>query len=357
MFDGQSEGQAKPDDVEATTATGSRWQRAGHWVVYFCVRVAVCIVQAIPIEASDSFARGLAFIAHDLLRIRRRLVDENLRYAFPEATERERHRIALGMWQHVILMACELTIVPRKIHDTNWRDYIDIPLAEIQTLVAYLLSPRPTVLVSGHFGNFEVGGVISGLLGFPTFTVARPLDNPYVHRFVTRFREQTGQYMLAKRGTAVQIDAILQAGGTMVLLGDQSAGPKGCWIQFFGRPASCHKAVALFSLVNRAPMLLAYSRRTRPLHFRIGVAAVFDPQCDEMAGVKPLTQWYNDQLERVIRTAPDQYWWLHNRWKNKPHWNQGRSAKRRADAQHPTPGPASGIAATPPAPTDRSQPT
>jgi KDO2-lipid IV(A) lauroyltransferase len=229
----------------------------------------------------------------------------------------------------VILMGCELAHVPRKIHDSNWRDYVIIPPADIELLVRHLLSPRPVVVVSGHFGNFELGGIMSGMLGFPTVTVARPLDNPYLHRYLTRFRERTGQFMVDKKGTAVQLDAVLQSGGTLVLLGDQSAGPKGCWIEFFGRPASCHKAIALFSLVNRAPMLLVYTSRLRPMRYQIGVSAVFDPQQDEMAGVKPLTQWYNDHLEATIRTAPEQYWWLHNRWKSKPHWQQGRAARRR----------------------------
>lgn len=294
--------------------------RAAQWLGYFLVRIAVCVVQSLPMNSCQRLARWLAWLAYDLLRIRRKTTDENLRHAFPEWTDRERHAMAQRMWEHMTLMLCEIVHVPRKMHETNWREYVHIPRDEMRVMVEHLLSPRPSVLVSGHFGNFEVGGVVSGLLGFPTFTVARPLDNPYLHRFVTRFRERTGQFMLPKRGSARQLDAILHAGGTMVLLGDQAAGPKGCWVEFFGRPASCHKAVALFSLVNRAPMLMVYSRRTRPLHFEIGVTAVFDPLKDEMAGVKPLTRWYNRQLEEMIRRAPEQYWWLHDRWKLKSDW-------------------------------------
>jgi KDO2-lipid IV(A) lauroyltransferase len=257
------------------------------------------------------------------------------------------------MWEHMFLMMGELSLVPRKLHDTNWRQHIEITDREIEFFIRQLLSPRPIVVVSGHFGNFEVGGITAGLLGFPTFTVARPLDNVYLHRFLTRFREATGQFMLPKKGSAKQLDAILQSGGTMMLLGDQSAGPKGVWVEFFGRPASCHKAVALFSLVHRAPMLLAYSVRTGPLRFRIGLSAAFDPLTDsDLSGVKPLTQWYNDHLERAVRRYPSQYWWLHNRWKNKPAWQLqrrkqqrklagphhriGERAERSAETEHPS---------------------
>lgn len=320
--------------------------RFGQWLVYFLIRIVVCVVQSLSMDSCQRLARWLAWLAYDVLRIRRKTTDENLRHAFPEWTDRERMTLARRMWEHMTLMLCEIVHVPRKIHETNWREYVHIPRDEMRVMVEHLLSPRPSVLVSGHFGNFEVGGVVSGLLGFPTFTVARPLDNPYLHTFVTRFRERTGQFMLPKRGSARQLDAILQAGGTMVLLADQAAGPKGCWVEFFGRPASCNKAVALFSLVNRAPMLMVYSRRKRPLHFEIGVTAVFDPLKDEMAGVKPLTQWYNRQLEAMVRRAPEQYWWLHDRWKLKPDWKI-RGLPAIAHPPHASPVPPKNVQVTP----------
>ena len=306
------------------------------WLAYFALRVVICILQALPIEACETFASCMAVLANDVLRIRGRLVEENLRHAFPQADARQRRKIAFEMWKHLVLMICELAHIPRKLHDSNWRDYIEMSEDEVRTLVGYLLSPRPVVIVSGHYGNFEVGGIVSGLLGFPTYTVARPLDNVYLHRYLTDFRERTGQFMLEKQGSAGQIDDILRSGGTMVLLGDQSAGPKGVWVQFFGRPASCHKAVALFSLVNDAPMLLAHSiRARRPFHFRIGVSACYDPARESIGGMRQLTQSYNDHLEAIIRVAPEQYWWLHRRWKAKPVRKGGRRMDPSQDRAEP----------------------
>ena len=83
-----------------------------------------------------------------------------------------------------------------------------------------------------------------GILGFPTYTVARTLDNPYLDRFVNRFRAATGQHIIPKNGGYDQIVDVLARGGTMTFLADQYAGPKGCWVEFFGRPASAHKAIA-----------------------------------------------------------------------------------------------------------------
>ncbi len=144
------------------------------------------------------------------------------------------------------MMVAEVAQARQKIHETSFRRYVTF--ADKPLLVRYLLDPRPTVLVTGHYGNFEVAGYVLGMFGFPSFTIARTLDNPYLDRFINRFRGSTGQYILPKQGCAPQVQAVLNAGGTLSLLGDQHAGDKGCWVDFLGRPASCHKAVALFTL-------------------------------------------------------------------------------------------------------------
>ncbi len=286
-------------------------------VAYLAVRIMICIVQTVRMETCERMADMLSWFTHEMLQIRHDVIEENLSHAFPCLTPQQRHRLTRRMWRHLFLLTCEVAHAPRKIHDTNWRDYVTTK--HIDAEVQHLLTDRPVVVVSGHFGNFEVGGLISALLGYPTFTVARNLDNPLLDRFMTRFREATGQYILPKRGSSFQVDQVLSRGGTLMLLGDQAAGPKGCWIEFFGRPASCHKAVALFSLAQNAPIVVAYARRRRrPMQFELGVLGVYDPAHDGRRDVVELSQWYSGLLEDVVRTAPDQYWWLHRRWKEPP---------------------------------------
>ena len=160
------------------------------------------------------------------------------------------------------------------------------------------------------------------IFGFPTVTVARPLDNPYLDRFLNEFRGATGQYIVPKDGSSQQIASFLEKGATLTLLGDQAAGRKGCWINFFGRPASTHKAPAVFCLANDAPMLVLYTRRVgnQPLHFEVVTHAVADPHDDveHVQSVAAITEWYTKQLEDIVRVAPEQYWWLHRRWKGEP---------------------------------------
>ena len=165
----------------------------------------------------------------------------------------------------------------------------------------------------------------------PSYSVARIMDNPYLDRFINSFRERNGQFIIPKDGSAGQIQEVLESGAILTILGDQHAGTKGCWIDFLGRPASCHKAVALFSLGSGAPMMVSFCRHTdQPLHFVIGCTGVADPMTmdDELKDVSSLTQWYNDRMADAIREEPSQYWWVHRRWKEKP----VRKSKRRSVA-------------------------
>ena len=286
--------------------------------VYVLLRVLLCIVQALPLATCERLSHTLAWFVSDVLKLRRKIVEENLHCAFPESTEAERRTIERQMWAHLFLLVAEVMHAPRKIHDTNWRDYISV--INKREMVQLLLSDRATIFVSGHYGNFELSSFMLGLFGFPAYSVARPLDNRYIDRALNQFREIYGQHILPKQGSAGQVADLLKSGGTLGLLADQHAGPKGCWVDFFGRPASTHKAIALFSMGADAPLVMSYTRRIGgPLQHVIAAYAVADPRSNrpEVANVRAMTQWYTNRLEEVIRAEPTQYWWLHRRWREK----------------------------------------
>ncbi len=297
------------------------------YCVYLLVRVFICWVQAMPLEACDRYARALATLFCRGLRIRFRICDENLRHAYPQASEQQRRALIWQMWRHLFLMVAEVAHAHRKIHPSNWHQHV-VLLREPE-LVRMLIQPGAKVLVSGHFGNFEVAGYLLGMFGFPTTSVARTLDNPYLDRFLADFRSGTGQALLPKHGSSAEVSQLLERGGTLTLLGDQAAGGRGCWITFFGRPASAHKAIALFSLAGGIPMLVSYCRRLdRPLYFETAIQALADPRDSEykLGSVPALTQWYSDRLEEIVNLAPEQYWWLHRRWKGQPPQRKRRAA-------------------------------
>jgi KDO2-lipid IV(A) lauroyltransferase len=295
------------------------WRIAIDFSVYLIVRALIALIQALPLSVCEQAASFLATLAGRVLRIRGNVVDSNLRIAFPKMSAEERDAITWQRWRHLILMICEIAQTPRKVHETNWREHSNIVNQE--PFVRTLLSGRPLVVISGHFGNFELGGYLMGLFGFPTYTVARTLDNRFLDRFINDFRGRTGQYILPKKGSGADIQRVLEDNGILTLLGDQAAGQRQCWVDFFGKPASTHKAVSVFSLGNSAPTMVSYARRLEgPLHYEVGPAAICDPRDPpfEYGTVPLLAQWYTDHLEQLVRASPGQYWWLHRRWKGEP---------------------------------------
>ncbi|MBC19617.1 MAG: lipid A biosynthesis acyltransferase [Planctomycetaceae bacterium] len=302
-------------------------RRIPDYLIYLAVRSAFCLLQIIPAKEILFLAEPLLHLISDVLKIRAGVIDENLRFAFPNLSAEERVTLRRMHWRHLLLMVHEIANANRKIHLTNWRDHIQFH--NKQQLVHTLLERRPKVLVSGHFGNFEVSGVIVGLFGFSMFTIARPLDNPFLDDFFNKQRATYGLQMLPKQDSASAAEAKLAEGTSLVVLGDQAAGDRDCWVDFFGRPASTHKAIAIFGLSFSAPLMVVYGKRTDgPLQFEIGCQEVVDPNhlSPDSRDVFELTQWYTSTLEKIICTAPDQYWWAHRRWKKRRMRQRRRAA-------------------------------
>lgn len=288
------------------------------YAAYLVVRLLIGVIQVLPESKGVAICRGLAWLLSGPLPVRKNTLDENLQRIFPNASQQQRTLLGKEMWYHLMLMVCEIAWAPRRLHRCNWQAHVHFPQAT--AFLRHILSRRATVLVTGHFGNFEMGGYITGLMGIDTLTIARRLDNRFLHDFVTDFRGAKGQRLVDKEGCAAEVDRHLANGGILSILADQHAGDKGLWTDFLGHQASCHKALALFTLSGDAPMAVAYTIRDhQPMKFILGCAGVADPRegGPECAGVRQLTEWYNSRLASAISQTPEQYWWIHRRWREK----------------------------------------
>jgi Kdo2-lipid IVA lauroyltransferase/acyltransferase len=293
-----------------------------HWkdrFAYLVFRTVICVVQSISLERCDRLCRILANLFSKYLPLRQSLIRENLKRVFPDWEPDQAIVVQEAMWHHLLLMGCEVAQAPRKVHRENWYEHFVIP--DRKSMLQVVLDDRPSVLVSGHYGNFELAGFLTGLFGMPSTTLARPMDNGFVHDYIMQYRSLGGQHFLAKDGSSIAVQKLLNDGGNLSLLADQHAGPRGCWVDFLGHPASCHKALALFTLSSGAPMIVVgNTRRGAPLQFKISVLGIADPNVpgEHLSSVSSLTRWYNQCLEQIIRRFPEQYWWVHRRWKGEP---------------------------------------
>jgi KDO2-lipid IV(A) lauroyltransferase len=307
-----------PDPL-ATSRQRSFATRLSDLAAYLAVRVAICVIQSLPRSLCERWARSLSDLLANRIRIRRAVVRDNLRQAFPAMSASERRAIARGMWEHLLLMVVEIAHANRVIHKTTWRKHLRIH--GMEELVRTLWLDRPKVILSGHYGNFELAAYLFGLFGLQIFSVARELDNPLLDQFVTDFRESRGQRILPKKGSAPDVALVLEENGAIGLLGDQAAGPKGCWVDFFGRPASVHKAIGVFALSAEAPVLVCSATRGKRLFdYDLRVEGTADPAAGgaESGDLRSLSQWYTTLLENAVRREPAQYWWVHRRWRPPP---------------------------------------
>jgi KDO2-lipid IV(A) lauroyltransferase len=301
------------------------------WLVYLVARAIVCVLQALPFAMACRFADFMAWFMYKIDKRHRQVALENLRIAFPgEYTEAELDVLVRKVYRHFCLMGIEILFLPRLVHNGNWRGVLHYRSeAEAVQMVDLWIAGRPVLMATGHFGNWEVSSYVLGLLGIEFCAIARPLDNPFLDAWLRRFREAHGQKMLAKKGDFDQIQGVLARGGVLGTLADQDAGRRGLFVNFLGRPASTHKAVALLSLEHNVPIaVIAAARLDRPLEYLALVEEVIYPE--EYAGrtdaVKAITQRFTTALERMVRQYPEQYFWLHRRWKHQPPVKSKKSA-------------------------------
>jgi KDO2-lipid IV(A) lauroyltransferase len=291
------------------------------FAVYLVVRVLVGVLQAVPLEVALRFGAVVGWLAYRVDKRHRNVARDNLQHAFPElATQPERlDRLVRGCFHHFGTMLVEIICIPRRIHVHNWRSF-GTP-DNLGALLQRMLAPRPTLIVTAHFGNWEVAGYILGMVGFRTFAIARVLDNPYLERFLKTFRQKTGQTILAKEGDFDRITHALATGRVVATLGDQDAGPKGMFVNFFHRPASTHKAVAMLAMHFDAPMVvIGMPRIGHPMKYALLIEEVIDPADyrGQPDALRAMTIRFTQAIERLVRRYPEQYFWLHRRWKHQP---------------------------------------
>ena len=137
-------------------------QKIGNFAQYILIQIVISLFQAFPLEMCDRICRSLASLISDRIGFRRKIIRENILGVFPEASDEKIATMSREMWYHLLLMGVEIAQAPRKIHDTNWRKHVYI--RDIVQMTNYLIDYRPLVAVSGHFGNFEMGGYVLSLI-------------------------------------------------------------------------------------------------------------------------------------------------------------------------------------------------
>ncbi len=244
----------------------------------------------------------------------------NISRSFPTYTRQHVERLARESMQQTIMLFIEVLFTIRMVRIDTFTKYVRLGDFK-KTLELLMARHRGLIMLTGHYGNWEILGYVLATLGFPTVAVARPLDNPYINEWVLGVREKKGQRIVDKKGATEDITRTLEAHGTVGFIADQNAGPKGLFVDFFGRKASTYKSIGLLAMQYNVPVIIGYARRVGTnFQFEIGTTDIIYPE-DWQNQDQPLhyiTQRYTKAIETFVTDEPGQYLWVHRRWKTRP---------------------------------------
>jgi KDO2-lipid IV(A) lauroyltransferase len=293
-----------------------------NYLQYVPARTVAMLLGLFPVNANLRTARRLGSLMFRLDSKHRARALANLRASFPEKSEPELTAIAERSMQHFIELVMDVLVTPRLIHVETWHQHIH--LRGLEATMRLLLAERGAILLTAHYGNWEVLGYALASLGFRTYSVARPIDNPLIDEWVLGVRERKGQIILSKRGVTTSAQDVLENQGVLAMIADQNAGPKGMFVPFFGRLASTYKSIGLLALQYRVPVIIGCARRRGDeFNFDIAVSDIIHPEDWENlpAGgdeLRYITERYTRAIETFVREDPAQYLWIHRRWKTRP---------------------------------------
>jgi len=300
------------------------------WLFYVAVRAAFAVMQVFPIDWNLHTARILARIWAVVMPRHRQRAVANLSAAFGQVYPMSRiSRLADLCLESVTMFVVEAICLPRLINAFTWSRYIE--LANFEDTLRLTLSGKGVIFVTGHYGSFEVMGHLLAALGFDMTAVMRPLDNVYLNRFMVASRRTHGLTLLDKKGAMSRAEGLLAGGALLAFIGDQDAGRKGIFVDFFGRPASTYKSIALLAMSTGAPIVVGYARRRGNVaRYEVGVQRIisrheWERQSDPLHWI---TQEYTSAIESFVRKAPEQYLWVHRRWKSRPKSEKAESTTK-----------------------------
>ncbi|MFA5865201.1 MAG: lysophospholipid acyltransferase family protein [Phycisphaerae bacterium] len=303
------------------------------YLSYLALRCLAALFHLFPIDMNLRTGRWMGDILWKIINsdiplvkkiLRRKHRDQimdNLRIAFgKEYSEKELEAIAKASCRHLVMFAIECLYSERLISLYSWYNYITFK--NFEPALKVLLENRGAILLTGHYGSWEVLGYVLATLGFDIVAVMRPPDNPYINEYIVRIREQHGLRLLYKKGASASMEQIVRQGSPLGFIADQDAGHKGLFVDFFGQKASTYKSIALVAREMNVPLIIGCARRTSWEKFRYEVEAEEIIHPHEWQGqeneVLYITTRFNQALERMVRKDPTQYLWLHRRWKSKP---------------------------------------
>lgn len=244
--------------------------------------------------------------------IRRKVVLRNLAVAFPNLPLKGLEATGRGCFRHFGAVGTSLASLPSlKPEDVGkW-----IHFTGLDAMDRAVAGGKGGIVVSGHLGNWEIVGAACAKLGYPVSFVVTTQSNKSVERWLDEQRAKCGVEIIKRREALRGVLSALKRNRIVAILIDQDAHEDGVFVPFFGKPSSTPRGPAVFHLRTGAPLIFMESQRLPGEEYRVSLSDVIPP---ENATQDEIMALLNRRLEAAVRKAPEQWFWMHRRWKTSP---------------------------------------
>ena len=298
-----------------------RGMRLQNRLEYLAVRGVVGFLAALPLALAFRVGEAVMLLVYWIAVPIRRVGLTNLGIAFPDRPLAERKRILRASVLNLGRMVAELAHLPQ-LSDEQLRDMVRF---EDETWWREAIGwERPTgvLILSGHFGNWELLVYAQGRRGYPVRMVHRPMRNPLIDRWLNAFRARAGTRLVRKHHAAAEVLRALREKQLLVIPFDQnSTRSLGVFVDFFGVPASTNAGIARIGLRADAPIVPVFIvRQGSSAHHLVHILPIIFPEHtgDPKADVLRTTEQLSAIFEDMVRRHPEQWLWVHKRWKTRP---------------------------------------
>jgi KDO2-lipid IV(A) lauroyltransferase len=289
------------------------------WMEYAITWTAVKALGLLPRPAARFVGARFAAMAYLLRKPLRRTAMFNLQLAFPNSSKAERRRIVRGMVWQIGWLAGEFSQFPKYTRENIERV---VMLDGAENFEAGRRRGKGVLFLTGHMSAWELSSFSHALYGHPLHFLVRPLANPRVDRLINEYRCLSGNQPIEKNRSARTILKVLGEGGTVGILADvNTILQEGVFVNFFGIPASTTSGLARIALRTDAavvPGFLSWDEQRRKYRLRFEPAVELSRAGDEEADVLENTARFTRVIEEQVRAHPDQWLWVHKRWKTRP---------------------------------------
>ena len=280
------------------------------------MRAAVEALRRLSFRRAGDIGQALGILAYRPFGVRRSVVERQVRAAFSGLAEPDVLRISRESYAHLGRISVEAALLPFRTREVlmGLFDRVEGWGVFEQALAA----GRGVMIVTGHLGNWELGGSYISLRGAGMHAVARGMQNPLFDRYLTENRRRLGVEVIHDSDAVRRVPRVVRDGGVAGFLFDQGAvGLASTWVPFFGRYAKTPRGPAVFALRMDAPLVFACAIRQPNGQYVLHMENVPLTRTGELeSDVDAIVAAYTGVLERWVRRYPEQYFWQHRRWKH-----------------------------------------